>query len=90
MGGNQRMYLQEFDLYKLLQSILGKLNNWKTTLWNNGNFKHKLYKNILHVLTQIHDWCIWLYTGSYNEQCLAESQSEHPKIELATIMNQKS
>ena len=27
MGGNQRTYSQEFDLYRLLESILGKLNN---------------------------------------------------------------
>ena len=27
MGGNQRIYSQEFDLYRLLESILGKLNN---------------------------------------------------------------
>ena len=35
MGGNQRIYLQEFDLYKLLKSILGKLNNQKQDFWNN-------------------------------------------------------
>ena len=29
MGGNQSIYLQEFDLYELLESILGKLNNWE-------------------------------------------------------------
>ena len=56
MGGNQRIYLQEFDLYKLLQSISGKLNNSNNTLWNNGNFKHKLNKTILHVFTQIDEW----------------------------------
>ena len=56
MGGNQRIYLQEFDLYKLLQSILGKLNNQLIHSEILRKFEHKLHKNMLHVFTQINEW----------------------------------
>ena len=56
MGGNQRIYLQEFDLYELLESISGKLNNWEYNFWNNWRFYYKFHKDILHVLTLLHEW----------------------------------
>ena len=56
MGGNQVIILTRIDLYKLPKSILGKLNNWTNTLWNNATLKHNLYKNILLKFIQIHEW----------------------------------
>ena len=34
-GWQPKKYLQEFDLYELLESISGKLNNRKQDFWNN-------------------------------------------------------
>ena len=56
MGGNQRTYLQEYDLYRLLKSILGKLNCLKQDFWNNWKFYYKFHKDILHVLILLHEW----------------------------------
>ena len=44
MGGNQRIYLQEFDLYELLESISGKLNNREYNFWNNDKLSTNFTK----------------------------------------------
>ena len=55
MGGNQIfiLTLTRIDLYELLQSISGKLIIERIHSEIMEIFKHKFYKTMLHVFTQI-------------------------------------